>query len=231
MCPSLPLALVEDRLQEIRSRVPEGVTLVAVSKGQSIEAIEQVYRAGQRDFGENYVQELLEKAEALQARGCTELRWHFIGHLQTNKVKALMPWVSCVQSVSSLKLAQELSKRWATSGRTGKLRVYLQVNQDAEETKSGVSEQDAPSVAREIAALPGLELLGLMSIPDPDVEGGTAPAFARLRELEKSCRPHTQGALSMGMSSDFEAAIRLGSTLVRVGTALFGPRALRAPKP
>ncbi len=219
MCPSSA-----DKYADISARIPAGVALVAVSKGQTVDAIEGLYRRGHRDFGENYVQELLEKAEALRARGCADIRWHFIGHLQTNKVKQLLPVVHCIQSVDSLKLAAELSKRWVALGKPSPLPVFLQVNQDAEQSKSGVSEADARATADRISRLPGLRLLGLMSIPDPAAPGGTAPAFDRLRELEKSCRPFTAGQLSMGMSADFEQAIRSGSTLVRVGTALFGPR-------
>jgi pyridoxal phosphate enzyme (YggS family) len=213
----------EKRFREISAKIPAHVTLVAVSKVQTIEAIEAAYHLGQRDFGENYVQELAQKAEELDRRGCTGIRWHFIGHLQTNKVKALMPWVSCIQSVDSVKLAQEISKRWKASGRGGKLAVFLQVNQDAEASKSGVPESEAVVRAQEIAALEGLELEGLMSIPDPS--GDTMSAFRRLRELEKRSRPATRGMLSMGKSSDFEAAIQEGATHVRVGTSFFGPRA------
>jgi pyridoxal phosphate enzyme (YggS family) len=212
----------EKRFRETLSKIPAHVTLVAVSKVQPVEAIEAAYHLGQRDFGENYVQELVGKAEELDRRGCVEIRWHFIGHLQTNKVKALIPWVSCIQSVDSLKLAKEVSKRWKASGRVGKIAVFLQVNQDSESSKSGLAEGDVVSVAQEIAVLEGVELLGLMSIPDPS--GDSTSAFRRLRELEKSARPATRGMLSMGMSSDFESAIQEGATHVRVGTSLFGER-------
>jgi PLP dependent protein len=207
---------LEQRYQRVLARVPSDVVLISVSKGQSVDSVEALYRLGHRDFGENYVLEMVEKAEEMRRRGCVELRWHFIGHLQTNKVKALLPHVFCVHSVDSLKLARELSKRWEG---TERLPVFLQVNQDAEESKSGFSADEVSAAAAEVAALPGLELVGLMSIPEPG--GDTREKFASLRDSAASCGLKK---LSMGMSGDFELAIAEGSTHVRVGTSIFGPR-------
>jgi pyridoxal phosphate enzyme (YggS family) len=200
------------------------VHLLAVSKGQPAEAIGKLYQQGQRDFGENYVQELLEKASQLETL-CPEIRWHFIGHLQRNKVKNLVSVVSAIHSVDSVELALEISKRWGQSGRLGNLPVFLEVNIDQEITKSGLVPEQVRAVAQTVSEIPGLSLEGLMAIPSE--EGGlTGRSFRALRELEQLCRPATRGELSMGMSNDFEAAVREGATWVRLGTLLFGPRKL-----
>lgn len=225
--------MVSEKLHEVRSvlaRYPNAA-LIAVSKGQPLDKILEAYEAGQRDFGENYVQELTEKAEQVRARGITDLRWHFIGHLQTNKVKQLLPVVSAIHTVGSQRLAQELSKRWASSGRENPLPVFLEVNIDREESKGGL---DPATVLADFAAmrdLPGLDWRGLMCIPAP--EGGrSGESFRRLVELEKQCRPATAGELSMGMSDDFEVALREGAgaskVWIRIGTGIFGARAPRA---
>jgi pyridoxal phosphate enzyme (YggS family) len=207
-------------VEEIRKRLPPTVTLIAVSKTQSADAVEALHRQGQRDFGENYVQELLEKSRELEARGCTGIRWHFIGHLQTNKVKALLPVVYAIHSVDSLKLANEISKR---SER--KIRCFLNVNIDREASKSGFTPEETLACAGRVAGLPNIDLRGLMCIPAPrESADAIRPAFSALRELEKSCRPHTQGELSMGMSDDFEIAVSEGATSIRIGTRLFGWR-------
>jgi pyridoxal phosphate enzyme (YggS family) len=203
------------------SSFSQKVTLLAVSKTQSVDAIEQLYRLGHRDFGENYAQELVEKAVELQRRHCTEIRWHFIGHLQTNKVKAIIPWVCAVHTLDTLKLALELAKR----GGPQKLAVFIEVNIDQEASKSGVLPAWVPSFIREVGELSALDILGLMCIPAPSVSSETTrSAFMQLRELEKVCKPQSRGMLSMGMSGDFELAIQEGATHVRVGTALFGER-------
>jgi pyridoxal phosphate enzyme (YggS family) len=197
------------------------VELIAVSKGQTVDAIAALYELGQRDFGENYVQELVAKAQELSERGLFEIRWHFIGHLQSNKAKLLAPWVCAVHSLDSAGTARELAKRWTALGRGEKLPVFLEVNIDGEASKSGVLPEAAPALAGEIGAQGGLDLRGLMCVP---AAGGSRAAFARLRELEAQCRPHTHGELSMGMSGDFEDAILEGASWVRVGTSIFGER-------
>jgi pyridoxal phosphate enzyme (YggS family) len=198
------------------------VTLIAVSKKQSVDAIEALYRLGQRDFGENYVQELIEKAEELERRGCVGVRWHFIGHLQMNKVNALIPYVSFVHALDSEKLARRLAQKWAQFKRVGKLPVFIEVNLDQEATKAGLSPERVVEFVRQVSEMPELQLLGLMCIPSP--EGDPRLKFKALRELEVQCRPFTQGLLSMGMSADFDIAIQEGATHIRVGTALFGDR-------
>jgi hypothetical protein len=211
---------LEARYRAIASKVPAGVTLVAVSKGQPASAIAELYKLGHRDFGENYAQELVAKAEELHA--CYDLRWHFIGHLQSNKAKLLMPHLHSVHSVDSIKLARELAKRWKEQDRDGKLPTFLEVNIDGESSKTGLMPDQVASLAERIAdEFRELELQGLMCIPNPE---GAGAAFAHLRALELKCQPHTRGKLSMGMTQDFEQAIREGATHVRVGTAIFGPR-------
>jgi len=198
------------------------VTLIAVSKKQSVDAIQELYQLGHRDFGENYVQELIIKAEELERRGCSGIRWHFIGHLQTNKVRSLIPWVSCLHTLDSSRLAQEIAKKWMASGRTGQLSVFIEVNTDGEGTKSGVSPEEAPVLCEEIALHPELKLLGLMCVP-PSGEDPVA-RFRALAALERGLRPYSQGMLSMGMSGDYASALAEGATHIRVGTALFGSR-------
>ena len=206
----------------------DSATLVAVSKKHPAQAVKEIWDLGHRDFGENYVQELLEKAVELERMGCTGIRWHFLGHLQTNKVKALLKVQPVIHAVDSEKLAREISKR-VTQAQEGSadasaavplIPVFLEVNLDVEATKSGVAPQDAPALSQALSQFPGLKLEGLMCIPAP----GNVGAFSQLRELEGACRPATRGGLSMGMTQDFETAVTEGATHVRIGTAIFGER-------
>lgn len=217
---------LETRYHKIKSRIPPSVILIAVSKRHPIESIEKLYRLGHRDFGENYVQELVEKNESAQTRGLTEIRWHFIGHLQTNKVKSLLPFIHTIHTIDSLRLARELSNRIQNLTRAP-LSVFLQVNIDGEATKSGVNPNEVAKLCEEISVLPGfqegaLKLEGLMTIPDPEKKA--EDSFEEMKALESRCRPHTHGLLSMGMTHDFEIAVKNGATHVRIGTAIFGER-------
>ena len=197
------------------------VTLIVVSKTRPVEQIEALYHLGHRDFGENYVQELVAKAEELRRHDCTGIRWHFIGHLQTNKVKALIQHVYAVHTLDSEKLASDLSKRWRGSGREGMLPVFIEVNVDREKSKSGVLPESVVDFAKSVGQLSELSLQGLMCIPNSENDMvGLQSAFRDLRELELRCRPWTQGKLSMGMSADFELAIQEGATHIRVGSAI-----------
>jgi PLP dependent protein len=206
---------VAARLAALRGAMPAGVTLVAVSKTHGPEAIREAYAAGQRDFGENYAQEWRDKADALADLG--ELRWHFIGGLQTNKVKYLAGRVAAIHAVDRIELAREISKRFAAKGAT--VRVFLEVNTGGEATKSGCAPGDAPGLAAATQALPSLELAGLMCIPPP----GEDPRahFRLLRALRDQLG---LAELSMGMSADWRSAVEEGSTCIRVGTAIFGER-------
>jgi pyridoxal phosphate enzyme (YggS family) len=211
---------IAERAAALLAEVPAGVTFVAVSKTQPAEAVREAYAAGIRDFGENYAQEWREKADALQ--DLADLRWHFIGSLQTNKVKFLAGRVAAIHTLDRLDLARELSKRFQAKGATA--RAYIEVNTGGEATKSGCAPDEVPALAQAARALPAIELAGLMVIPPPDED--PRPHFRLLRELRD--RLGLKG-LSMGMSADWRIAIEEGSTCVRVGTALFGARTSSGP--
>ncbi|GAB4128913.1 MAG: YggS family pyridoxal phosphate-dependent enzyme [Sideroxydans sp.] len=203
-------------------RAVDAVQLLAVSKTFPAEAIREAYAGGQHAFGENYVQEALEKMALLRD---LPLEWHFIGPLQSNKTRAVAEHFAWVHSVDRLKLAQRLSEQ--RPAQLPPLNVCLQVNISGEASKSGVTMEEVLPLARDIAALPRLKLRGLMTIPAPVAEEAAQRApFARLRELlhELNERGLALDTLSMGMSHDFAAAIAEGATLVRIGSAIFGPR-------
>jgi hypothetical protein len=220
------------RLAEVRARIaraavrcgrdPGSVALVAVTKTVPTERIREAYEAGLRDFGENRVQEALSKMGALPA----DTRWHLIGRLQTNKINKVLDRFALVQSVDSVGLADGLSKRLA--GRVQK--VLLEVNTSGEDSKAGVEPREATEAVRAIRAKPGLALRGLMTVgPLTGDADRRREAFRRLREIFEAVRKADGtgsgfDVLSMGMSADFEEAVEEGSTLVRVGTALFGER-------
>lgn len=225
---------IRENIEQIRSRIdaaclrsgrdPRQVRLLAVSKTVPPSLIEEAAAAGQTLFGENYVQEFQTKAEEVRAA----VEWHFIGHLQSNKVKYLRGRVALIHSVDRLSLAEEIDRQWGKLGRTAE--ILLQVNLGDEETKSGASPEDVASLARRVAPLPNVRIRGLMALPpwcdDPEV---VRPHFRRLRELAGEITslgvPGVEmRELSMGMSHDFEAAVEEGATLVRVGTAIFGER-------
>jgi pyridoxal phosphate enzyme (YggS family) len=192
-------------------RLPEAIQLVAVSKEVDPAAVAEAAAAGQRDFGENRAQELLTKAEALQQQPL-ELAWHFIGRLQRNKVKAIAPLVTLWHSVDRAELGVEIARHAPSA------RVLVQVNIAGEEQKGGCPPADVPALADSLIDL-GLTVEGLMTVPP--LVGDPRPHFAALRDLATRLELAT---LSMGMSGDFEAAIAEGSTLVRVGRAVFGAR-------
>lgn len=207
---------------------PAGVGLLAVSKTRPPEAVRALAAAGQKAFGENYVQEGVAKRRALADLA---LEWHLIGHLQSNKAREAAEAFDWVQSVDRVKLVAALDK--ARPSDRPPLNVLIQVNVDGEASKSGCAPDEVPALAEAIAAAPNLRLRGLMAIPEPHPDPGhRRDAFRRLRALYEALAAAHPGVdtLSMGMSDDFELAIAEGSTLVRIGTALFGPRA-RATDP
>jgi len=220
----LHAVLARIRAAEQRFQRPPGsVRLLAASKTQSPAAIAAIAAAGQTCFGENYVQEALDKMVELAT---LDLEWHFIGPIQANKTRGIAEHFAWVHGVDRLKIAERLSAQ--RPDRLPPLNVCLQINIDREPTKHGLDESAVAEVARAVAALPRLRLRGLMAIPAPvaDFAAQRRP-LARLRELWE--RLNAGGlaldTLSMGMTDDLEAAIAEGATLVRVGTALFGPRA------
>lgn len=226
--------MIGDKLQQVQARIvtactaagrdPASVRLLAVSKTFPGEALREAHAAGQRAFGENYVQEGLAKIEALaDLRG--ELEWHCIGPLQSNKTRLVAEQFDWVHSVDRLKIAQRLSEQRPDGLQP--LQVCLQVNVDGGANKSGIAADEAPALARAVAGLPRLQLRGLMAIPEPAV-GFDAQRALFMRAAAVFDRIRADGipldVLSLGMSADLEAAIAAGSTMVRVGSAIFGGR-------
>ena len=224
---------VQARIEQACERVgrPRGsVRLLAVSKTFAAEAVRQAWLAGQRAFGENYVQEGVEKVQQLRGAGLSGIEWHCIGPLQSNKTRPVAEHFDWVHTVDRLKIAQRLSEQ--RPAELPPLQVCVQVNVDGGPNKSGVLPEQAHELAQAVAALPRLQLRGLMCIPEPAPDFASAcEVFGRARALFEALQ--AQGlaldTLSMGMSDDLEAAIASGSTLVRVGSAIFGARHYPAP--
>lgn len=233
------------RLQRVRERLgractdngrrPEDVLLVAVSKFQPATAVAAVAAAGQRDFGENYVQEALEKRAELAADPvAATLRWHMIGHVQSRKAAQVAGNFVLIHTLDSVKLADALERRLAVTGQLQP--VLMEINIGDEPQKAGVPPDEAKALGEHVlTACPHLELRGLMCLP-PVFDAGEAarPYFARLRHLGEDLRSALGIAmpeLSMGMSGDFAAAVAEGATIVRIGTEIFGPRPARAGAP
>lgn len=238
--PSTDRSELAGRIRSVRARIqaaairaqrdPSGVRLIAVSKGQPAAAVQAAVAEGLREFGENYLEDALPKIQSLPA----EISWHMIGHVQSRKAQSVaenFPWV---HSVDSLSLARRLSRFAAEAGRT--LWVLLECNLSGEETKFGWAASDPSAwealwpAWREILALPGLEVAGLMTMaPYSEDPEKSRPFFRTLVRLQSAAREFAPGPewaeLSMGMSDDFEPAVEEGATMVRIGRALFGPRA------
>jgi len=200
------------------------IRLVAVSKTKPAAVVEEAARAGQLLFGENYVQEFVAKAAAVIA----PVEWHFIGHLQSNKVKQIAGIVAMIHSVDRFSLAEEIDRQWSRIGKV--CDILIQVNVSGEATKSGTTSQEATTLVRQVAMLDNVRICGLMTMPPFfDNPEAARPYFRELRLLaEEICSHAIPGVLmkdlSMGMSGDFEVAIEEGATLVRVGSAIFGSR-------
>ncbi len=226
---SAHLAQVRDGIAQAAraaGRDPSSVTLLAVSKTFGPEAVIEAADAGQREFGENYVQEALEKIAAVKARRPDlDLIWHFIGPLQSNKTRPVAEQVDWVHSVDRLKIAQRLSEQRPLH--LPPLNICVQVNVSGEASKSGVPPDALLVLAAQVAVLPRLRLRGLMAIPEPVEDPALQrQPFAKLCQLQQRLREagiHTD-TLSMGMSADMSAAIAEGATIVRIGTAIFGKR-------
>lgn len=233
------MATIQNNVQLVHQRIARacaaagrpvsGVGLLCVSKTRPAEAVRAAHAAGERRFGENYVQEGLEKIAAL-ADLRDSLEWHLIGPLQSNKTRAVAEQFDWVHGIDRLKVAERLSAQ-RPIGRPP-LQVCLQVNISGEESKSGVRPEDVPALAAAVAALPRLVLRGLMAIPAPSADPAAQRIpHRRLRELLASLPPLPRArldTLSMGMSDDLEAAVAEGATLVRIGTAIFGARSAPA---
>lgn len=229
------MAMISHNLQAVRQRLqqacvqagraPDAVRLLVVSKTFDATAVLQAVEAGQTAFGENYVQEGVDKIHALNAAGVSGLEWHCIGPLQSNKTRPVAEHFQWVHTVDRLKIAQRLSEQ--RPPQCPPLQVCVQVNVDGGANKAGVLPQEALALARAVAALPHLCLRGLMCIPEPAPSFEAAcEVFGRARVLFERLRAEglALDTLSMGMSDDLEAAVASGSTLVRVGSAVFGKR-------
>lgn len=226
--------MISDNLHQVQARIritasaagrdPASVQLLAVSKTFGADAVRAAFAAGQRAFGENYIQEAVDKISALSDLR-SQLQWHCIGPIQSNKTRPVAEHFDWVHTVDRLKIAQRLSDQRPAA--LPPLQVCIQVNVDGGATKSGVAPDEALALAREVAALPRLQLRGLMCIPEPATDFVAACAvFTRARAIFDAINAQGLGldTLSMGMSADLEAAIHSGSTLVRVGSAIFGAR-------
>ncbi len=226
--------MIRENLESVRERLktacteagrnPEEVTLIAVSKTKPLWMLEEAYEAGVRDFGENKVQELVEKAEKMPS----DIRWHMIGHLQRNKVKTVIDKAYLIHSVDSLRLAEEISKEAQKRGLV--MKILIEVNVAGEESKFGVAPDGAEELIRSIADLPGVLICGLMTIA-PFVENPEENRvfFKSLKNLSvdikgKNIDNVTMDFLSMGMTGDYEVAAQEGAACVRVGTGIFGER-------
>ena len=229
------MTTISARLQAVNARIDaaalryarprDSIALLAVSKTWPASAVRETFAAGQRLFGENYVQEGLEKADALADLRAQGLQWHFIGPLQSNKTRRIAETCDWVHSIDRVKIAERLSEQRPPT--QPPLQVCLQVNVSGESTKSGVAPPEVAALAHAVAQLPRLKLRGLMAIPAPaDDFAQQRASFARLRECceQLNAVGLQLDTLSMGMSDDLEAAIAEGATLVRVGSAIFGER-------
>lgn len=220
------------RLQDVKQRIldqavitkrsPSTITLLAVSKKHTAAAIDEVHQSGQKDFGENYLQEALEKIEALKHK---DLVWHFIGPIQSNKTRPIAEHFDWAHTVDRLKVAQRLSDQRPKN--LSPINVCIQVNIDEEASKSGVSQDQALTLARAISTLPNIKLRGLMAIPKANITGDDS-SFRQMHDLFNQLSELNEfpdwDTLSMGMSSDLEHAIANGANIVRIGTDIFGPR-------
>lgn len=215
---------IKERLNNILSKLPEGVTLVAVSKFHPVERLQEAYEAGQRVFGESRPQEMASKYQQLPA----DVEWHMIGHLQTNKVKMIAPFVSMISSVDSERLIEEIEKQAAKHNRT--IDILLEVHVAEEETKSGWSEEELYNylATGALERMEHIRVRGVMTIAsNTDDQSVVRRDFQHIRNIFEELKPRFGEAfdtLSIGMSDDYPLALEYGSTMVRIGTAIFGMR-------
>ena len=217
---------IASNIASIRATIPDGVTLICVSKFHPVEAIRQAYEAGERDFGESRVQELLPKYEALPK----DIRWHFIGHLQTNKVKQIVPFVHMIHSVDSIRLLETINREAEKIGR--RIKVLLEVHIAEEETKSGFTPEEILSLNTQLSTLNYIDICGVMGMAtNTDDESEWRRCFRAIASLASqliTSTPHrliaSSPEISMGMSDDYLVAIEEGSTMVRIGSTIFGSR-------
>ena len=216
------LGNISRNISTIRATIPEGVTLVSVSKFHPAEAIMEAYQCGERDFGESRVQELLPKYEALPK----DIRWHFIGHLQTNKVKQIVPFVHMIHSVDSVRLLEVINREAEKIGR--RVKVLLEVHVAKEETKSGFTPEEILSLDIQLSTFNYLDICGIMGMAtNTDDEAEWRRCFREIKALASKLSTLNTKQISMGMSDDYLVAIEEGSTMVRIGSTIFGSRAYK----
>ena len=220
---------IEQHIASIRATIPNGVTLICVSKFHPIESIQAAYDCGERDFGESRVQELLLKQQALPA----DIRWHFIGHLQTNKVKQIVPFVHMIHSVDSVRLLEVINREAEKIGR--RIKVLLEVHVAKEDTKSGFMPEEITSLNTKLSTLKYIEICGIMGMAtNTDNQTEWRRCFREIKSIANTLSPIVQRVshslqsehpiISMGMSDDYLVAIEEGSTMVRIGSSIFGNR-------
>lgn len=210
---------IQQNISSIRVHIPEGVTLICVSKFHSMEAIMQAYEAGERDFGESRVQELLPKYEALPK----DIRWHFIGHLQTNKVKQIVPFVHMIHSVDSVRLLETVNREAEKIQR--RVKVLLEVHVAKEDTKSGFTPEELLTLDIQLSTFNYVDICGLMGMAtNTDDESEWRRCFREISSLASKLSTLNTKQISMGMSDDYLVAIEEGSTMVRIGSNIFGER-------
>lgn len=214
---------IKDKYNEIKRQIPDYVTIVAVTKQRTIEEIKEAFDAGVKIVGENYIQEAMDKYRHIDG-----LQWHFIGHLQRNKVKDAIKMFDCIQSVDSVRLAIELDKQCAKLSKV--MPILIEINIGGEESKYGVKPEEALGIIRQIAELPNVHIEGLMTMePYFDDPEQARPYFRQMKrlfdEIKSQNIPNAEmKILSMGISNSYEIAIEEGSNMVRIGTKIFGPR-------
>ena len=211
---------IQQHIASIRANTPEQVTLICVSKFHSHEAIMEAYACGERDFGESRVQELLPKYEALPK----DIRWHFIGHLQTNKVKQIVPFVHMIHSVDSVRLLETINKEAEKIGR--RIKVLLEVHVAKEETKSGFTSEEFLSLNTKLSTLNYIDVCGVMGMAtNTEDQEEWRRCFREIKSLASHLSPMASSPeISMGMSDDYLVAIEEGSTMIRIGSTIFGER-------
>lgn len=216
------MTAIQQHIAAIRETLNADVTLICVSKFNPAEAIEEAYAIGERDFGESHVQELLQKYEALPK----DIRWHMIGHLQTNKVRAIVPFIHLIQSVDSVRLMETIQKEAARISRT--VNILLEVHVAKDETKSGFAPEELPEAMKALRDMPNIRVLGFMGMATlTDDEQEIRRCFGELKRIADtyaSVIREPKTVLSMGMSGDYNLAIEEGSTMVRIGSTIFGER-------
>ena len=216
---------VQQNIAAIRQHIPSGVTLICVSKFHTAETIMQAYDAGERDFGESRVQELLLKQQTLPA----DIRWHFIGHLQTNKVRQIVPFVHMIHSVDSVRLLEIINREAEKIGR--RVKVLLEVHVAKEDTKSGFMPEEITSLNTKLSTLNYIEICGIMGMAtNTDDQTEWRRCFREIKSIGQQLLNHSEllnnsaPQISMGMSDDYLVAIEEGSTMVRIGSSIFGER-------